>query len=89
MKKDEIRKYVVTEYLKNNGKHLFINDIAKACKTNAKGVRSALDEDITGFEYCQADRWSGMNYCGRYVLSWAVEPSKTHLVRIINTQIFS
>jgi hypothetical protein len=47
-----------------------ISDIAKACGTNAVGVRSALDEDLNGFDYFQADRWSGSSFSGRYMQSW-------------------
>ena len=86
MNKADIRNYVVAEYIKSNGSHLFISDIAKACGTNAVGVRSALDEDLNGFDYFQADRWSGSSFSGRYIQSWAVEPSKTLLLRILITQ---
>jgi hypothetical protein len=86
MNKADIRDYVVAEYIKSNGNHLFISDIAKACGTNAVGVRSALDEDLNGFDYFQADRWSGSSFSGRYMQSWAVEPSKALLLRILITQ---
>ena len=86
MNKADIRDYVVAEYIKSNGSHLFISDIAKACGTNAVGVRSALDDDLNGFDYFQADRWSGCSFSGRYIQSWAVEPSKTLLLRILITQ---
>jgi hypothetical protein len=83
MTKTDIRNYVITEYIKNNGKHLFIGDIAKACSTNALGVRSALDAQLNGFDYVETDRWSGSSFSGRYVQAWAVEPSKTLLVSML------
>jgi hypothetical protein len=83
MSKADIRLYVINEYIKNNGNHLFISDIARACKTNAKGVRAALDESLNGFDYFEADKWSGCNFSGRYIQSWAVEPSKTLLLSMI------
>ena len=87
MTKADIRDYVVAEYIKNNGKHLFISDIAKACGTNALGVRSALDEELNGFDYFEADRWSGCSFSGRYIQSWAVEPSKVLLLSMIKQTV--
>jgi hypothetical protein len=87
MNKADIRNYAVAlNTSMSNGSHLFISDIAKACGTNAVGVRSALDEDLNGFDYFQADRWSGSSFSGRYMQSWAVEPSKALLLRILITQ---
>jgi hypothetical protein len=87
MNKADIRNYVVAEYIKSNGDHLFISDIAKACGTNALGVRSALDEQLNGFDYFEADRWSGCNFSGRYIQSWAVEPSKTLLLSMLKQTV--
>ena len=83
MTKEEIRQYVIDEFIKNHRKVLFISDLANNCNTNAKGIRAALDEDLDGFEYFEADRWSGSNFSGRYIQSWAVEPSKSTLIKLI------
>ena len=87
MNKADIRDYVVAEYIKSNGNHLFISDIAKACGTNALGVRSALDEELKEFDYFEADRWSGCSFSGRYIQSWAVEPSKRLLLSMIKQTV--
>jgi hypothetical protein len=85
----EIRNSAICEYVQNQfiatGKHVFIGEIAEHFKTNAKTVRIALDSRQNNFEYFEADRWSGSNFSGRYVQSWAVEPSKLLLIKIIQS----
>ena len=76
---ESIRAYVVNQYIETN-KHLFVADIAKQFKTNALAVRNALDDD---FIFEEDTRWSGNNFTGRYVLAPCVEPTKSHLVKII------
>lgn len=86
MDKAQIREYVINKYCETSGKFQYISDIAKACGTNAKGVRSALDEDLNGFDYFEADKWSGCNFSGRYIQAWAVEPSKQTLLKLIGSK---
>jgi hypothetical protein len=44
-------------------------------------VRNALGYDDFVFE--EDTRWSGGNFTGRYVAAPCVEPTKSHLVKII------
>jgi len=81
MKTEAIREYVLSAYLAT-GRHVFVADIAKHFNTNALGVRNALGFDDFVFEH--ADRWTGSNFSGRYVLAPCVEPTKTYLAKIIN-----
>jgi len=77
---EAIRAYVVNQYIETT-KHVFVADVAKQFNTNALAVRNALGYD--DFVYEEADRWSGSNFSGRYVLAPCVEPTKTYLVQII------
>ena len=78
-RKEIIRAYVVDHYIKTN-KHLFVADIAKKFNTNSLGVRNALNDD---FIFEEDTRWSGSNFTGRYASAPCVEPTKSHLVKII------
>ena len=80
---EAIRAYIVQRFIKEGAKHLFISDVAADLKTNALAVRKACDEQLNGFDYFEADRWSGNSFSGRYIQSWAVEPSKKNLVALI------
>ena len=80
---EAIRNYVVEQFIANGGKLIFISDIAEAMGTNAKTVRAALDEEANGFEYGQADRWSGNSFSGRFIQCWYAEPSKTRLIKLL------
>jgi len=82
MKTEAIREYVLSAYLATE-KHVFVADVAKHFNTNALGVRNALGFDDFVFEH--ADRWTGSNFSGRYVLAPCVEPTKTYLAKIINS----
>jgi len=82
MKTEAIREYVLSAYL-STGKHVFVADVAKQFGTSALGVRRALGFDDFVFEH--ADRWTGSNFSGRYVLAPCVEPTKTYLAKIINS----
>ena len=77
---EAIRAYVVSQYIETNT-HLFVADIAKQFNTNALAVRNALGYDDFVFE--EDTRWSGGNFTGRYVVAPCVEPTKSHLVKII------
>jgi hypothetical protein len=79
MKNDTIREYVMVRYIETC-QHIFISDIATALGTNAAKVRAALDEQLNGFEYYQADKASGTSFTRRYIQAWCVEPSKRALV---------
>jgi hypothetical protein len=82
MKNEAIREYVLSAYLAT-GRHVFVADVAKQFGTSALGVRNALGFDDFVFEH--ADRWTGSNFSGRYVLAPCVEPTKTYLAKIINS----
>ena len=82
MKTEAMREYVLSAYLAT-GRHVFVIDVAKEFNTSALGVRRALGYDDFVFEH--ADRWTGSNYAGRYVLAPCVEPNKTYLAKIINS----
>ena len=82
MKTEAIREHVLSAYLAT-GRHVFVADVAKQFDTNALGVRRALGFDDFVFEH--ADRWTGSNFSGRYVLAPCVEPNKTYLAKIINS----
>jgi hypothetical protein len=82
MKTEAIREHVLSAYLAT-GRHVFVADVAKQFDTNALGVRRALGYDDFVFE--NADRWTGSNFSGRYVLAPCVEPNKTYLAKIINS----
>jgi hypothetical protein len=82
MKTEQIREHVLSAYLAT-GRHVFVIDVAKQFNTSALGVRRALGYDDFVFE--SADRWTGSNYAGRYVLAPCVEPNKTYLAKIINS----
>jgi len=80
---EAIRAYVVSQYIETNTR-LFVADIAKQFYTNALAVRNALGYDDFVFE--QDTRWSGGTFTGRYgryVVAPCVEPTKSHLVKII------
>jgi hypothetical protein len=82
MKTEAMREHVLSVYLAT-GRHVFVADLAKQFGTSALGVRRALGYDDFVFE--SADRWTGSNYAGRYVLAPCVEPTKTYLAKIINS----
>ena len=82
MKTEAMREHVLRAYLAT-GRHVFVADVAKQFGTSALGVRRALGYDDFVFEH--ADRWTGSNYAGRYVLAPCVEPTKTYLAKIINS----
>ena len=86
MDKAQIREYVINTYIETKGNFQYVSDIAKACGTNAKGVRSALDENLNGFDYFQADKWSGSSFSGSHIQAWAVEPSKETLLKLIGSK---
>ena len=86
-KNQAIRDYIVQRFIANGGKHLFISDVAADLKTNAVTVRKACDEQLNGFDYFEADRWSGSSFSGRYIQSWCVEPSKKNLVSLISSEL--
>ena len=82
MKTEAMREHVLSAYLAT-GRHVFVADLAKQFGTSALGVRRALGYDDFVFE--SADRWTGSNYAGRYVLAPCVEPTNTYLAKIINS----
>lgn len=80
---EAIRAYIIERFIYTGAKHLYISDVAADLGTNAVTVRKACDEHLNGFDYFQADRWSGNSFSGRYIQSWCVEPSKKTLVDVI------
>jgi len=87
-KSEAIRQYVLETYIAT-GEHIFISAIASAMKTNASTVRKALDEEINGFEYLEADQWSRSKAYftdGKFIQSWAVEPSKRKLIQYFSAK---
>lgn len=81
-KTEDIRAFVLSAYIETH-KHVFVSDVAKQFNTSAQAIRAALGYDDFIFE--NADRWSGSNYCGRYVQAPCVEPAKTYLAKIIKS----
>ena len=77
-----IRRFVLDRYLQTE-KPIFVSDLMTQFKTNAKGIHNALGYDDFIFEH--DSKWQGSNYSGKYVLSPCVEPSKSFLVKTINS----
>ena len=69
----------VTGFYIKFGEPVRIHLIAKSYNTSPAMVRKALDAQLNGFDYLEVDLWVGDTFSGKYVRSWAVEPSKQGL----------
>jgi len=80
----------IPEYVKSwfilTGESVRVHLVAKAYNTSSTLVRKALDAQLNGFDYYEVDLWVGDTFSGKFVRSWAVEPSKTTLRKMINKE---
>jgi hypothetical protein len=74
----------VTQHFLRTGEPIRIHVVAQIHKTSAAAVRRALDAQRNGFDFFEVDLWTGSSFCGKFVRSWAVEPSKRTLRGLCN-----
>ena len=76
----------VTGFFIKFGEPIRIHLLAKRYNTSSAMVRKALDAQLNGFDYYEVDLLVGDTFSGKFVRSWAVEPSKTTLRKMINKE---
>ena len=82
-KTTEIKAQLIPEYVTRlfiaTGEPVRVHLVAKVYNTSSTLVRKALDAQLNFFDYLEVDLWVGTTFSGKYVRSWAVEPSKQGL----------